>query len=116
MSLDVTRPRRDGGRDAIGMLRLGTGASSILIDFALEAKCYGENSSVGVKDMSRLISRLRYRQFGIMVTTSYVHAQAYSEIKEDLHPIIVIAGGDVADILVQHGIATPEALDAWIQS
>ena len=115
-SVEVTPPRRDGGRDAIGLLRLGTGASSILLDFALEAKCYAETNSVGVKEMSRLISRLRHRQFGIMVTTSYVHSQAYSEIKEDDHPIIVISGGDLVDILVQHGISTPQALDAWIHA
>jgi hypothetical protein len=115
-SVEVTRPRRDGGRDAIGLLKLGTGASSIEIDFALEAKCYSEANSVGVKEMSRLISRLRHRQFGIMVTTSYVHSQAYSEIKEDRHPIIVISGGDLVDILVQHGISTAQALDAWIHA
>jgi hypothetical protein len=115
-SMEVTRPRRDGGRDAIGMLKLGSGASSILLDFALEAKCYGEGNSVGVREMSRLISRLRHRQFGIMVTTSYVHSQAYREIKEDAHPIIIISGGDLANILVEHGINTPEALDAWISS
>lgn len=115
-SMEVTRPRRDGGRDAIGMLKLGTGASSILLDFALEAKCYGDGNSVGVKEMSRLISRLRHRQFGIMVTTSYVHSQAYQEIKEDAHPIIIISGGDLADILVEHGISSTEALDAWIDS
>jgi len=115
-SIEVTRPTRDGGRDAIGALRLGSGPSSILIDFALEAKCYGENNAVGVKEMSRLISRLRHRQFGVMVTTSYIHYQAYSEIKEDLHPIIIISGGDIANILVDHGISTPESLQSWIQS
>ncbi len=31
--LDVTRLSRDGGRDAIGQLRVGTGPSGILIDF-----------------------------------------------------------------------------------
>src|ERR1700679_3666101 len=86
MSLDVTRPSRDGGRDGIGKLRIGTGEASILIDFALEAKCYAITKSVGVLDVSRLISRLRHRQFGILVTTSYVEAQAYKEIKEDGHP------------------------------
>lgn len=115
-SIDVTRPRRDGGRDAIGLLRVGNGVSSILIDFAVEAKCYGEKTAVGVKDMSRLISRLRHRQFGVIVTTSYVHSQAYQEIKEDGHPIIVISGGDLVDILVEKGINTPEALDEWIEA
>ena len=43
--IDLTRPSRDGGRDAIGKLRIGSGASGILVDFALEAKCY--NTSTG---------------------------------------------------------------------
>lgn len=115
-SIEITQPRRDGGRDAIGLLRLGTGASSIEIDFALEAKCYGATTAVGVRDMSRLISRLRHRQFGILVTTSYVHSQAYQEIKDDTHPIIVIAGGDITNILVEHGINTHGALDEWIKA
>jgi hypothetical protein len=115
-SLEVTRPYRDGGRDAIGLLRVGDGPSSILIDFALEAKCYGDNQSVGVKEMSRLISRLRHRQFGVMVTTSYVHYQAYQEIKDDSHPVVIISGGDIVNILVGHGISSTEALKAWIEA
>lgn len=37
-TLDVTRPSRDGGRDAVGQMRVGIGPSGILVDFALEAK------------------------------------------------------------------------------
>lgn len=89
-TLDVTRPSRDGGRDAIGQMRVGSGASAILVDFALEAKCHS-TGAVGVREMSRLISRLRHRQFGVLVTTTCVDRQAYKEIKEDGHPIVVIA-------------------------
>ncbi len=81
--IDVTRPSRDGGRDATGQLRIGVGPGAILVDFALEAKCFQMNSSVGVREVSRLISRLRHRQFGILVTTSHLDRQAYKEIKED---------------------------------
>src|SRR5437588_444085 len=100
--LDLTRPSRDGGRDAIGKLRLGHGIASILVDFALEAKCYALDNSVGVREMSRLISRLRHRQSGILVTTSYVDLQAYREIKEDQHPIIVISARDIAGLPRRH--------------
>jgi hypothetical protein len=68
VTLDVTRPSRDGGRDGVGQLRVGVGPSGILVDFALEAKCYSATNSVGVRKMSRLISRLRHRQFGVLVT------------------------------------------------
>ncbi|MBZ5625898.1 MAG: restriction endonuclease [Acidobacteriia bacterium] len=64
----VTRPSVDGGRDAIGTYRVGPLADRISLDFALEAKCYAPENGVGVKELSRLISRLRHRQFGILVT------------------------------------------------
>ena len=113
-SLDVTRPSRDGGRDAIGQLRVGTGASSILVDFALEAKCYGETNKVGVRDMSRLISRLRHRQFGVLVTTGCVDLQAYKEIKEDRHPIVVIAAADIVELLRRNGRGSVAAVSTWL--
>lgn len=114
-SLDVTRPSRDGGRDGIGKLRIGTGSASIAIDFALEAKCYGMTTSVGVRDVSRLISRLRHRQFGILVTTSYVEAQAYKEIKEDGHPIIILCAIDIVQLLKAHGYVDSGSVIAWLE-
>jgi len=114
-SIDLTRPSRDGGRDAIGQFRIGSGAASVLVDFALEAKCYGLSNSVGVREMSRLISRLRHRQFGILVTTSYVDIQAYKEIKEDQHPIIIIAASDIAQLLRINGQADAKSVEAWLQ-
>jgi hypothetical protein len=113
-SLDVTRPSRDGGRDAVGQFRLGAGPSSVLADFALEAKCYAPPNAVGVREMSRLISRLRHRQFGILVTTSCVDLQAYKEIKEDRHPIVVIAAADVVDLLRRNGRGTAQAVRKWL--
>jgi hypothetical protein len=103
VSVDVTRPSRDGGRDALGQYRVGLDNGHIMIDCALEAKCYGAANAVGVKELSRLISRLRHRQFGVIVTTSYVHGQAYQEIKDDGHPIIVISGVDIVQILKRAG-------------
>jgi len=116
ISLDITRPTKDGGRDAIGLFRVGVGSSSILIDFALEAKCYDTKNSVGVREVSRLISRLRHRQFGILVTTSYLHSQAYREIKEDRHPVIVISAVDILDILARSGINSAMDIAHWLKS
>ena len=112
--LDLTRPSRDGGRDAVGRLRIGTGPASVLVDFAMEAKCYAPTSPVRVREVSRLISRLRHRQFGIMITTSFVHDQAYREIKEDGHPIIVVSGVDIVKLLRTHGVGTLSALRTWL--
>lgn len=115
-SLDLTRPSRDGGRDAIGRLRIGSGPGSILVDFALEAKCYGKSQSVGVREVSRLISRLRHRQFGILVTTSYLDVYAYKEIKEDQHPVLVISAIDVVELLRRNGLTTTESVAGWLRS
>ena len=103
----LTKPWRDGGRDAIGYYSISQGGkinSPLKIECALEAKCYSSNNSVGVREMSRLISRIRYRQFGIMITTSYVHDQAYKEVIEDGHPILIITASDIAAILRKNSI------------
>ncbi len=97
--VDLTRPWRDGGRDALGTYQIGQERSAIKVEFSLEAKCYSTSHGVGVKLLSRLISRLRHRQFGILVTTSYLSGQAYQEITNDQHPIIIISGKDIVSIL-----------------
>jgi hypothetical protein len=112
---DVTRPHRDGGRDAIGTYRIGHQDQAINVVFALEAKCKVATSGSPEKETNRLISRLRYRQFGIFLTTSYVADQAYKEIIEDEHPIVIVAGVDIARILVDSGYSTPDAVRRWLE-
>ena len=114
-ALDLTRPSRDGGRDATGQLRIGRGAMSVLVDFAIEAKCYGASNGVGVRDMSRLISRLRHRQFGVLVTTSYVDTQTYKEIKDDGHPIVIVAAADIVELLKSDGQGNVASVTAWLE-
>jgi hypothetical protein len=109
-SVDVTRPSRDGGRDATGEFFVGPLSDPVKVEFALEAKCYAWTSGVGVGDVSRLISRLRSRQFGVLVTTSYLAEQAYKEVRQDGHPIVVIAAVDIVDILSAVGIRTEREL------
>lgn len=112
---EITQPRRDGGRDCIGKYRVGLPSNGINIDFILEAKRYDINNSVGVKEMSRLISRIKHRDFGILVTTSYLGKQAYQEIKEDGHPIIVISAADIIEILNKAGYKTKEDVISWLE-
>ncbi|CAM3076903.1 restriction endonuclease [Skermania piniformis] len=111
---DVTRPSRDGGRDAIGEYLVGPPADRISLDFALEAKCYSESNGVGVKEMSRLISRLRHRQFGVFVTLSYFGRQVYEEVRADGHPIALICGRDVVTALRGHGLGDSASVSAWL--
>ncbi len=101
---DLTRPWRDGGRDAVGSYVISAPGESLPVECALEAKCYNTASSVGVKATSRLISRLKYRQFGILVTTSYVNSQAYEEIKADEHPVLIVSGRDIVDVLRRNNL------------
>lgn len=113
--IDVTRPWRDGGRDAVGEYLLGPRADPVAVEFALEAKCYALTNSVGVRETSRLISRLRQRQFGILATTSHLDAQAYREIREDGHPVIVLAGRDIIEMLKARGLDNVSMLRHYLQ-
>lgn len=112
--LDLTRPWRDGGRDGIGTLRLGRGPAAIEVAFALEAKCYGLASSVGVREVSRLISRIKHREFGVLVTTSFVDRQAYQEVIDDGHPVILVTAQDIVSLLRSAGYGTPSHVEAWL--
>lgn len=118
VEFSLTRPWRDGGRDALGFYSISTGGkvnSPLKIDCALEAKCYSARTGVGVKEMSRLISRIRYRQFGIMITTSYVDTQAYEEVVEDGHPILIVTAADIASVLRKNAINSTN-VDEWLRA
>lgn len=113
----VTRATVDGGRDAVGRYLLGRLNDPVYVEFSLEAKCYrpaldgATPNTVGVKEVSRLISRIRHRQFGVLVTTSAVARQAYEEVREDKHPIVFISGRDIAEILIDNGFNSVSAVN-----
>jgi len=119
---EITRGVADGGRDAVGRYLLGLTDDPVYAEFSLEAKCYqpGLNGKsinrIGVKEVSRLISRIRHRQFGVLVTTSVVHKQAYQEVREDRHPIVFITGRDIAEILIKSGYNTVEAVTQFLNA
>ena len=114
--VEVTRPSVDGGRDAVGTFSIGPKSDPIPLEFALEAKCYAADNSVGVKEVSRLISRIRHRQFGVLITTSYVGTQAYREVREDMHPIVFVTGRDIVDVIKNMGYTTPAALKKYLEA
>jgi hypothetical protein len=113
-SYDLTRHYRDGGRDAIGSMQIGPKNDAIKLTFALEAKCYRPGNSVGVKETSRLISRIKHREFGVMVTTSYVDQTAYKEIRQDGHPVVIISGADIVTTLKVCGLTTHNEIVQWL--
>lgn len=112
--LELTRPWRDGGRDGTGTLLVGHGAASISVAFALEAKCYGRKNSVGVREVSRLISRIKHREFGLLITTSFVDTQAYEEVVDDGHPVIFMTERDIARALRDAGHTTIALIGKWL--
>jgi len=118
---EVTQNSVDGGRDALGRLKMGLLEDPIYVDFALEAKCYNPGingvkiNTVGVKEVSRLISRIRNRQYGILITTSAIAKQAYDEVRKDGHPIIFMGGKDIIHILIEKGINSVVALKTYLE-
>lgn len=86
------------------------------VTFALEAKLYSPaGGGLGVKEVARLISRLRYRQFGVLVTTAHIGRQAYQEIRADQHPVVILAGSDLVDLLREKGYSTPAEITRWLR-
>ena len=112
----LTRPTKDGGRDAIAEYVIKTPGDELIVECAMEAKCYDPDSKkgVGVKETSRLISRIRNRQFGILITTSYINKQAYKEVKEDGHPILFITGKDIVNLLREKENITSNNINQWL--
>ncbi len=53
--------------------------------------------------------------FGVLVTTSYLHEQAYQELKADGHPIVVIAARDIVEILRSKGYGDVAAVRSWLE-
>jgi hypothetical protein len=116
ISVDLTRRYRDGGRDAIGYMYLGGQVDRLELSFSIEAKHYSPGTGVRTGDVSRLISRIKSREFGILITTSHLASQAYQEIREDGHPIIVISGGDIVKILLNKGINSEATCENWLNT
>lgn len=115
-AVDVTRPSKDGGRDAVGQLGLGPMEDPIRLEFAMEAKCYAPDNGVGVRMVSRLISRIKHREFGVFITTSYIAAQAYEDVRSDGHPVVFVTGRDIVKLIKGKGLGTPAQLQQYLDT
>lgn len=117
VNIETTRPYKDGGFDAEERYKIfKNDENSVFVEFYMQAKCYGVKNPVGVKDTARLISRIKNRQFGIMVTTSYIADQAYKEVREDGHPIVFINGKNIIDYIYDEcEIRTVDRLYRWLE-
>lgn len=116
-SVDVTRPSRDGGRDGIGIYQIGPANDPVKMEFALEAKCYRPfGGGLGVKMVSRLISRIKHREFGVFVTTAHIAKQAYEEVRGDGHPVIFLTGVDLVEVLSRMGLRSRDAVQTYLDT
>ena len=113
VDIRVTPAVRDGGRDVISSYRVGHDAHSVSLNSCLEAKRWRPDGSVGVKPMMRLISRLKHRDFGVFITTSYFDKQVQQELIDDRHPVVLMSGVDIARLLISREIEG-QALNRWI--
>jgi hypothetical protein len=115
-NFSVTPRVKDRGRDAIGLYKVGHENHQILLNVYIEAKFWNAGGDVGVKPMARLLSRIKHRDIGVLVTTESFSLQVQEELIEDNHPVILVSGGDIAKILISQGLNTRATLDPWIAS
>lgn len=59
--------------------------------------------------------KLRYHQFGIMITASYVDIQAYSEVIEDEPPILIVTVSGNANVLRKNALNSSN-VEEWLWS
>ena len=111
IELRVTSAVRDGGRDIIARYRVGHQFQQVQLKAYVEAKRWRPNSAVGVKPMMRLLARLKHRDLGVFVTTSFFEQQVQRELVEDNHPVLLVSGGDIARILIGAEYGGPESDD-----
>src|SRR5699024_7323957 len=104
----------DGGRDGIVCYNIGIDNTEISLPCILEAKCYATINAVGVRETSRLISRLITSVFGVLDTTSSIGNQAYKEIISDNHKVLIISAGDIIKILKNTYMTDLELLENYL--
>jgi hypothetical protein len=109
--LEVTRRVKDEGRDVVGKYRVGHDDHWVSLDICAEAKHW--KSAIGVKEVMRLISRIKHRDFGVLVTTSYFDSGVQKELIKDGHPVVLVSGGDISRILIARDLEG-ETLDRWL--
>ncbi len=118
VNLTVTRAVRDGGRDVVGGYRVGHDSHQVLLSVYVEAKQWDPKSAVGVKPMMRLLARLKHRDVGVFVTTSYFETQVQQELIEDQHPVLLVSGGDIVRLLIRaelDDLSSDGKLEPWLK-
>lgn len=97
----LSRPSGDGGVDFIGRIDMGSIDASTPVVVLGQAKCILPSSSVSPEQVARVVARLRRGWIGVYVTTGSFSRQAQIEIIDDQYPVILIAGGLLAETVVR---------------
>lgn len=92
----VTRRSADGGVDFVCRLDVGSEFSRMGVVVLGQAKCLALESSVGGRDLARLVARLQRGWFGVFVTTGVFSTAAQQELYEDRYPVVLINGKRLA--------------------
>lgn len=93
----LSRSSGDGGVDFIGRIDVGALNASTPVVVLGQAKCIMPTSSVSPEQVARVVARLRRGWIGVYVTTGSFSRQAQIEIIDDQYPVVLIAGGTLAE-------------------
>ena len=108
----ITTPSSDGGADFVGRLDIGVGMAKAKLVLLGQAKCEQPHRSTGGTHIARTVARLKRGWIGAYVTTGMFSEAVQREVIEDQYPIILLGGGQLAEIVEQMqlsaGVATLE--------
>jgi hypothetical protein len=93
----LSRSSGDGGVDFIGRIDMGSTRASTPVVVLGQAKCIKPSSSISPEQVARVVARLRRGWIGVYVTTGSFSRQAQIEIVDDQYPVVLIAGGTLAE-------------------
>lgn len=105
-----------GDKDVVGKYKVGVNEHALFLNFSMETKLFPLNKAVKLKDLAQLILKLQGKQFGIMLTTSFVEPEAYKQIISSKYPILILTGRDIVDILKRTGLTTKVKMKKWLNS
>jgi hypothetical protein len=93
----LSRSSGDGGVDYIERNDMGSLSASTAVVVLGQAKCILPSSPISPEQVARVVARLRRGWIGVYVTTGSFSKQAQVEIIDDQYPVVLIAGGTLAE-------------------
>ena len=101
----LSRSSGDGGVDFIGRIDMGSLSASTPVVVLGQAKCIQPTSTISPEMVARVVARLRRGWIGVYVTSGAFSKQAQIEIIDDQYPVVLIAGGTLAETVHRMALA-----------